>query len=147
MINWSAHEKACISSFKELPTSLLSLGLFAFINEHRLFAWYRFETVQKQWVSGFYWFILKDGLGEHIITIFFLFALIAFVSLKSFITAQRHLKLIFLEDLELQSTGLLTFLCYIVKDWVTILEVLNSSRQRGSVPDTEGEREISHWGN
>lgn len=77
MINWNAHEKACISSFMELPTSLLSLGLFAFINEHRLFAWYRFETVQKQWVSGFYWFILKDRLGEHIMTIFFSFCTVS----------------------------------------------------------------------
>lgn len=48
MINCSVHKKACFSPFKEVSMLLLNLELFAFINEHRLFAWYHFKTVQKQ---------------------------------------------------------------------------------------------------
>lgn len=97
---------------------------------------------------GFIDSYLKMDWGSTSLLFFFLFALIEFVSLKSFITAQRHLKLIFLEDLELQSTGLLTFLCYVFKDWVTILEVLNSSRQRdkGAVYQMQKGRGRSHTG-
>lgn len=94
---------------------------------------------------GFIDSYLKMDWGSTSFLFLFLFVLIEFVSLKSFITAQTHLKLIFLEDLKLESTGLLMFLCYVIKDWA-----LNSRGQRGKgvvYQTQEGEREISHCGN
>lgn len=52
---------------------------------------------------GFIDSYLKDGLGEHAI-IFFSFCTDSICSSEEFITAWRHLKLIFLEDLDPQST-------------------------------------------